>query len=127
MRVLPRILIVDDQESMRLLVKSLLAQLGFLDVALATDGKDALAVLKREPIDLVLLDGEMPVLDGIGTLKAIRTDAIMARLPVIMVTGRSDTGFVKELSGLGLNGYLKKPFSSTALAQRLSAIFPNHR
>lgn len=127
MRVLPRILVVDDQESMRLLVKSMLAQQGFLDVLLATDGQDALSVLKKEPIDLVLLDGEMPVLDGIGTLKAIRADKMMARLPVIMVTGRSDVAFVKELSALGLNGYLKKPFSPTALGQRLGALFPTLR
>lgn len=126
MRVLPRILIVDDQESMRLLVKSLLHQLGYLDVCLATDGMDALSVLKREPIDLVLLDGEMPKLDGVGTLKAIRSEKTTAKLPVVMVTGRSDPSFVKELASLGLNGFLKKPFSSTALSQRLSTIFQTH-
>ncbi|MEJ0058154.1 MAG: response regulator [Terricaulis sp.] len=91
-----RVLIVDDQDSMRQLLRICLRGLGILNVSDAEDGEKALALLTSRPVDIVLLDGEMPKLSGVETLKRIRSTPATANLPVIMVTGRSDMDFVSR-------------------------------
>jgi len=110
-----RILVVDDQESMRMLVCSALRSLGFTQIATAANGSDALKALREQAIDLVLMDVEMPVLNGFQALKAMREDAALARIPVVMVTSRADAAFVSSIKPLFVSGYLVKPVTGAAL------------
>ncbi len=116
-----RVLVVDDMESMRQLLCAILRGLGVTRIHTAEDGIKALAQLKAHPCDLVLLDAEMPRMNGVDTLAAIRASTEFNGLPVIMITGRADAGFVKRTAELGVNGYLVKPVAGTALAARIDA------
>lgn len=114
-----RILVVDDQESMRQLVCASLRGLGITHVHTAENGVKALAQLRARSVDLVLLDAEMPQMNGIETLTAIRGDESLRKLKVIMVTGRADVDFVQRTARLGIDGYVVKPVSTAALASRI--------
>lgn len=116
-----RILVVDDQDSMRQLLCTNLRALGISQIQSAEDGVKALAHLRARDHDLVLLDAEMPRMNGIETLTAIRGDEKLRGLKVIMVTGRADAEFVRRLADLGIDGYLVKPVSTATLAARIEA------
>lgn len=107
---------------MRQLIRAALRGLGVTEVFDAEDGVRALEVLDYRPIDLVLLDAEMPRMDGIETLRAIRASAKFGKLPVIMVTGRANAEFVRDTKELGVSGYLLKPVTAAALGARIDAI-----
>ncbi len=113
------ILIVDDEPFMRSIVADLLRDIGFRAIEEANDGEKGLELLKSKGsmVDLVILDLEMPVLDGIDTLAQIRsaTDNRTATIPVIVVTGHSELITVTETVELGIHGYLVKPVSRTKL------------
>ena len=104
-----RVLVVDDMESMRQLVCAILRGLGITRIHTAEDGVKAMAQLQAQPCDLALLDAEMPRMNGVDTLAAIRASTEFPGLPVIMITGRADTSFVKRIAELGVDGYLVKP------------------
>lgn len=105
----PVILVVDDSVTTRTLEKSILEAQGY-KVILAVDGLDALTVLKRDAseIDLIIADVEMPRLDGFGLLQALKGDANLAKLPVIMMTSRASEGDVARGLELGADAYLIK-------------------
>lgn len=117
-----RVLVVDDQESMRQLVASSLRAIGVQRITVAENGVHALEQLRHGMIDLVLLDVEMPKLGGVDTLKAIRANPATAELPVIMMTGRTEASLVQQITALGVNGYLVKPVSAANLAARINAL-----
>jgi EAL domain-containing protein (putative c-di-GMP-specific phosphodiesterase class I)/DNA-binding NarL/FixJ family response regulator len=116
----PRVLIADDDESNRVLIEGALRREGF-DTALATNGRDALALLRQQPFDVVLLDVDMPLLDGLRTLREIRASDRFKTLPVILVTG--SIGEADRIRGLemGADDYLGKPFQIRELAARVRA------
>ncbi len=114
-----RVLVVDDQKSMRQLICTSLRGLGVVHIQNAEDGAMALAALRSRPFDLVLLDAEMPRLNGLETLAAVRGEERLRSLKVIMVTGRADVEFIQQAAKLGIDGYLVKPVSSNALAARI--------
>lgn len=110
-----RILVVEDQDSMRMLLCSALRALGHPDIITATNGVEALKILRGRMIDLVLLDVEMPVMGGLAMLTEVRADPKLRDTPVIMVTARADAGFVQAIQPLGVTGYLVKPVTAAAL------------
>ena len=116
-----RVLVVDDQDSMRQLLCAGLRNLGIQHIHTAADGVEALAKLRARTIDLVLLDGEMPRMGGFETLTAMRSDAVLSKVRVIMVTGRADTDFVQRTAKLGIDGYLVKPVTTVMLGARIDA------
>lgn len=116
-----RVLVVDDQDSMRQLLCATLRGLGITRIHNAEDGLKALAQLQAHPADLVLLDAEMPRMNGVETLAAIRSNPDLRGLKVIVITGRADAAFVKRIVELGVDGYLVKPVSGVALAARIDA------
>ena len=118
-----RILIVDDFSTMRRIVKNLLADLGFTITAEAEDGSGALAMLRAEPFDFVVTDWNMPVMTGIELLKAIRADAKLKTLPVLMVTADAKREQIIEAAQCGVNGYIIKPFTAQTLEEKLGKIF----
>jgi len=101
------ILVVDDEESMRNLLNSILVKDGYR-VLLAECGEEALDMLKRESIDLVMSDLKMPGMDGFELLKRIKTD--YPGIGVVMVTAFGDTYTIKDAILLGADEYVTKPF-----------------
>src|SRR3979411_2187800 len=105
--VRPRLLIVDDISDNRVILTRRFQRRGF-DVVEAECGLTAIELIDREPFDLVLLDVMMPGMDGIETLKRIRSRNSASSLPVIMVTAKSESGNVVDALELGANDYVKK-------------------
>ena len=115
----PRVLVVDDVKLNLLVIKTLLAKLGIQDIATAMNGQEALAVLRgdEKPVDIVLTDIWMPVLDGVGLLKAIRADDKFASIPVFAVT--ADVEMTKKYQEFGFAGLFLKPVSAENLQTAL--------
>lgn len=118
-----RILIVDDFSTMRRIVKNLLNDLGFHNTAEADDGSTALIELKKASYDLVVTDWNMPGMAGIDLLKAIRADASLSKIPVLMVTAEAKREQIIEAAQAGVNGYVIKPFTAATLEDKLAKVF----
>ena len=118
-----RILIVDDFSTMRRIVKNLLADLGFTNTAEADDGATALPMLRQGGYEFVITDWNMPGVTGIELLKAIRADAKLKTLPVLMVTAEAKREQIIEAAQNGVNGYIIKPFPAQTLEEKLGKIF----
>jgi len=118
-----RILIVDDFSTMRRIVKIRLGDLFFANTAEAEDVHAALAMLQSQPFDFVVTDWNMPVMTGIDLLKAVRADAKLKTLPVLMVTAEAKREQIIEAAQAGVNGYIIKPFTAQTLEEKLGKIF----
>jgi two-component system chemotaxis response regulator CheY len=118
-----RILIVDDFPTMRRIVRGLLNDLGFSNTVEAEDGHSALSKLRKAPFDLVITDWNMPGMTGIDLLMAIRADAALAKLPVLLVTAEAKRDQILAAAQAGVNGYITKPFTAATLADKLARIF----
>ncbi len=115
-----KVLLVDDSNTMRRIQKNQLAGVGIGDVVEAVDGQDAMVKLQNfMPIDVVLLDWNMPVMDGMTFLKQVRTDDKYKDVKVIMCTSESEKGKVLEALKAGANDYMVKPFTPEALKKKL--------
>lgn len=116
------VLIVDDDADMRTLAGHVLRTSGFDSVAVE-DGRRALAALATEALpDLVLLDVQMPVVDGWTTLEAIRADPRTAGLPVVFSTVKVHTGDRRRAWEAGCDGYLTKPYAVADVGPLLRAV-----
>lgn len=103
------ILVVDD-DPMNLKMAEFILKKDAYEVVLADSGLQCLEKIKDSSVDLVLLDIEMPQMDGIQTLEHIRSEERFANLPVIFLTASGDAGDADKAQSLGASGYLKKPF-----------------
>jgi two-component system chemotaxis response regulator CheY len=117
-----RVLIVDDQQTMRSLIRTGLQQLGFKDFAEASDGEDGLRAVLARPPQLIISDFNMPKLDGLGLLRAIRSHPPISKLAFIMLTGRADRELVQRAVQYGVNNYLVKPFTVATLKEKIEAV-----
>ncbi len=115
-----RVLVVDDDEGNRLLLERHVRRLGHA-VVCATQGQEALALLRQSPFDLILLDIQMPVLDGQQTLELLRADAELRRIPVIVLSASREINRVARCIELGAEDYLPKPFNALLLRSRIHA------
>ena len=122
----PRFLVVDDFSTMRRVVRGLLKEMGFRNVDEAEDGVAALAKLKARPFDFVVCDIGMPVMSGIDLLKAVRTDATLRHLPVLMITAEARKDDIVLAVQHGAAGYLVKPFTMAALEERVKKALRDH-
>jgi two-component system chemotaxis response regulator CheY len=118
-----KILIVDDFSTMRRIIKNLLRDLGFNNTVEADDGTTALPILKAGGIDLLITDWNMPGMQGIDLLKAVRAESELATLPVLMVTAESKRPQIVEAAEAGVNGYIVKPFNAATLKEKIEKIF----
>ena len=118
-----RVLIVDDQLTMRSLIQSALQQIGFTDIAAAADGEEALKLLMQRPAHLVISDYNMPKLDGLSLLRAIRGHEPLRKTAFIMLTGRADAALVQRAVQYGVNNYVAKPFTAAALKAKIEDVF----
>lgn len=118
-----KILIVDDFSTMRRIIKNLLRDLGFTNTQEADDGNTALPMLKSGDFQFVVTDWNMPGMQGIDLLKAIRADEKLKSLPVLMVTAEAKKQQIIEAAQAGVNGYIVKPFTAATLSEKLDKIF----
>ncbi|GIU53358.1 chemotaxis response regulator CheY [Shewanella sp. 1_MG-2023] len=118
-----KILIVDDFSTMRRIIKNLLRDLGFNNTQEADDGSTALPMLQKSEFDFVVTDWNMPGMQGIDLLKAIRADDSLKHLPVLMVTAEAKREQIIAAAQAGVNGYVVKPFTAATLKEKLDKIF----
>jgi two-component system chemotaxis response regulator CheY len=118
-----KFLIVDDFSTMRRIVKNLLHDLGYTNVTEADDGKTALPMLQGGNFEFLITDWNMPGMPGIELLKAVRADAKLAKLPVLMLTAEAKREQIIEAAQAGVNGYVIKPFTAATLKEKLDKIF----
>jgi PleD family two-component response regulator len=121
-----RALIIDDNKVNRMLLRRGLAEQD-VDAIEATDGRQALDLLAAEPVDLILLDLLMPVLDGYATLERIKAHDALRHIPVIVITAVEDLDSVVRCIELGATDYLPKPFSAAVLRARVNASLAGKR
>jgi len=112
-----KVLLVDDSKTMRNIQKSILSQLGVTELEEACDGLDALSKVNSFSPDLILLDWNMPNMDGLTFIKEYRSGG--ATTPVIMVTTEGEKARVIEAIKAGVNNYVIKPFTPDVLNQRI--------
>ncbi len=117
-----KFLVVDDFSTMRRIIRNLLKELGYANVDEAEDGVAALALLKQGGFDFVVSDWNMPNMTGIELLRAIRADAAIKHLPVLMVTAEAKKENIVEAAQAGANGYVVKPFTAATLEEKLNKI-----
>jgi class 3 adenylate cyclase len=115
-----RVLIVDDDRINRMLLTRGVEQAGHL-VRTAENGRDALALLREEPYDVVLLDIVMPELDGVSVLEQIKSDPRLQHVPVIMISAVDEIDSVVRCIEMGAEDYLPKPFDPVLLRARINA------
>ena len=114
-----KILLVDDSRTIGNIQKSTLATMGHTDVLEAADGLEALAILAKVRPDLVLVDWNMPNMDGITLIRKVReTDK---KLPMIMVTTEAEKVRIMEALRAGVNNYVVKPFTAETLTEKINA------
>jgi CheY-like chemotaxis protein len=113
-----KLLIIDDVEENRELLRRRLLQAGYA-VETANEGREGLGILENDLIDLVLLDINMPIMDGITLLKQIRSNSALANIPVIMLTGIEDMAVVLECLRAGACGYVTKPYNMDQVNQQI--------
>jgi two-component system chemotaxis response regulator CheY len=117
-----KILVVDDFATMRRIIRNLLQDLGFTNVAEADDGNTAWPILQAGQFDLLITDWNMPGMAGLDLLKAVRADARLAKLPVLMLTAEAKREQIVEAAQAGVNGYVIKPFTAETLKAKLDKI-----
>ena len=118
-----KVLVVDDFSTMRRIIKNLLRDLGFTNISEADDGSTALPMLKEGDFDFVVTDWNMPGMQGIDLLKAIRADGKLSHIPVLMVTAEAKKEQIVMAAQAGVNGYIVKPFTAATLNTKLDKIF----
>ena len=118
-----KFLVVDDFSTMRRIVRNLLKELGFTNVQEAEDGIEALKMLRSEVFEFVVSDWNMPNMTGIELLCAIRADAALKHLPVLMVTAEAKRENIIAAAQAGASGYVVKPFTAATLDEKLQKIF----
>lgn len=118
---MPRILAVDDSASMRQMVSFTLKSAGF-DVAEAEDGVAALDLARKERFNLVLADVNMPNMDGIALIKALRAEADYKFTPMLMLTTESGTDKKMEGKAAGATGWIVKPFNPEQLIATIQKV-----
>ncbi len=118
-----KVLVVDDFSTMRRIVKNLLRDLGFTNIQEADDGSTALPMLQNGDFDFVVTDWNMPGMQGIDLLKAIRADSSLAHIPVLLITAEAKKEQIVMAAQAGVNGYIVKPFTAGTLKTKIDKIF----
>lgn len=118
-----KFLVVDDFSTMRRIIRNLLKELGFSYVNEAEDGVQALNALRDGGIQFVISDWNMPNMTGIELLRAIRGDAALRHIPVLMVTAEAKKENIIAAAQAGASGYVVKPFTAATLDEKLTKIF----
>ncbi|MCO6051059.1 response regulator [Mesorhizobium sp. RP14(2022)] len=118
-----RVMIVDDMTTSRMLIRGALEELGINQIAMAADGEQALKALMVQPLPLVISDFNMPKLDGLGLLRALRAYQPTSKCGFILMTGKGDQALIDKAKPYGVAGYLAKPFTAPIVKAHIERIF----
>ena len=118
-----KILVVDDFQTMRRIIRGVLKELGFANVVEADNGVRALEILKGEKIDFIVSDWNMPEMTGIELLKTVRASEEWKDLPFLMVTAEGKSEQVLDAVKNRVNNYVIKPFTPAILQEKICKIF----
>lgn len=122
-----KILIVDDENSIRELLQILLESNGFTNIKQASDGETALEIIKEWSPSVILLDLMLPKLDGLSICRTIRSTPKIADIPIIMITAKSEESDIVLGLELGANDYITKPFSNKIVLARIRNQLRNYK
>lgn len=117
-----KLMVVDDTSVSRALLTDALDQIGLKNVKVAKDGEEALKIMSTSPCHLVISDYNMPKIDGMQLLKALRQNQSTSKIGFILVTGKGDRALIEEGKKFGLNNFLAKPFTVPALKACLEQV-----
>lgn len=117
-----RIMVVDDMSTSRGLITQALDSFGISNVSTAEDGSDALRVLAKAPVHLVISDYNMPNMDGLKLLHSLRSGEKTKGVGFILITGRAEQQIIDYGRKLGMNNYLKKPFEQADLRRCIETV-----
>lgn len=118
-----RVMVVDDQTSMRAMIRRTLQDLGFKDIRDKPGADEALEAVRADRVHLIISDFNMPGMDGLGFLEAVRKDPVIGKTVFIMLTGSADKDIVQRAAALGVNNYVVKPFAAAALKEKIERVF----
>jgi len=118
-----KILIVDDQQTMRVIVKNVLKDLGFNNFKEAENGQQAYNLLQKGGFDFVISDWNMPVMDGLTLVQQIRRNASFNGIPVLMLSAEKENDKILAAVKAGVNNYILKPFTPESLEEKINIIF----
>jgi two-component system, chemotaxis family, chemotaxis protein CheY len=118
-----KVMVVDDQTSMRAMIRRTLQDLGFKDIRDKPGPVEALAAIKADRVHLIISDYNMPDMDGLQFLEAVRGDPVIGKTVFIMLTGSADKEVVQKAAELGVNNYVVKPFAPAALKEKIERVF----
>ena len=118
------VLIADDERMIQRLVYDVLTQLGFRKITVASSGRQAIDLLKRQPYDFIITDWRMKDFEGIDIINFVRSspDSPNPRMPIIMLTGNTEAHYVCTARDAGVNEYLIKPFTTDQLVRRIRSL-----
>ena len=117
-----KVLVVDDQNSVRQMTRMTLEEIGFRHIHEAEHGKQAMEIASLQPLDLIISDYNMPEMDGLGLLRAVRGHPVVRKVPFILLTGRGDKELVIKAAQAGVNNYLIKPFTASTLREKIEQV-----
>ena len=117
-----KVLGVDDQNSVRQMTRMTLEELGFKHIHEAENGVKAMETASLQPLDLIISDYNMPEMDGLGLLRAVRGHPVVRKVPFILLTGRGDRELVVAAAQAGVNNYLVKPFTAAILREKIEQV-----
>jgi len=118
-----KILIVDDFSTMRRIEKNILKHIGYTNIDEAGDGSEALQKLRAKKYDFIISDWNMPIMEGIELLRAVRADESLKHLPFLMVTAEAEKASVLLAIKEGVSNYIVKPFTEDVIKAKIEQIF----
>ena len=118
-----KVMVVDDQASMRAMIRRTLQDIGFKDIRDKAGPVEALEAIRSDRVHLIISDYNMPDMDGIEFLAAVRGDVVIGKTVFIMLTGSADKEVVQKAAALGVNNYVVKPFSPATLKEKIERVF----
>jgi len=118
-----RILVVEDQADNRRILQDLLTRAGY-EIILAENGQEALEVVARERPNLILMDIQLPLLDGYEATRRIKADPVLHAIPIIVITSYALSGDESKAKAAGADAYFAKPFSPRALLAKVREYLP---
>lgn len=122
MKKIPKIMIADDMQMMRRLLKSTLIKAGFIDISEAINGEDLLQQLEDSAFDLIICDWDMPRMSGIDALHRIRKSDEHKDTPFVMVTAVADAGQVRQAIEAGISDYIIKPIKPEQFLEKIKSV-----
>ena len=117
-----KVLVVDDQFSVRQMTRLTLQELGIRHIHESENGKEGFQKATVHPLDLIISDYNMPEMDGLEFLRAVRGHQAVRKLPFILLTGRGDKELVVKAAQAGVNNHLIKPFNASILREKIEQV-----